>query len=149
MALLEGTKAPDFTLKSTTGSLFSLHKDQLGSRCILYFYPKDFTPGCEKEACDFRDQFFHFEELRVAIYGISRDSYETHLKFREKFVLPFHLLSDPDGKVSKKYDASVPLLKISKRITYFIDEDLKIAAVYDNFFGAHLHMKRVLERINR
>ena len=149
MALLEGTKAPDFTLKSTTGSLFSLYQDQSGQKCILYFYPKDFTPGCETEACDFRDQFSLFEELKVTIYGISRDSYETHVKFRKKFELPFHLLSDADGKVSKMYDASVPLLKISKRITYFIDEELKIAAVYDNFFGAHLHLKRVLEKINR
>ena len=149
MALKEGTIAPDFTLTSTDGGEFTLHAHQRGKPCILYFYPKDFTPGCEKEACDFRDNFQEFRGLEIDIYGISTDSIETHLKFKEKFQLPFPLLSDPGGMVSKKYDAVIPILKISKRITYLLDKNLEIIGVYDNFFGAHLHRKRIMEKINR
>jgi len=148
MALKVGTRAPDFSLPSTSGETFSLYKDQKGKPCILYFFPKDFTPGCEKEACDFRDRFDFFSKKEIDIYGISRDKIETHLKFRQHYELPFNLLSDKSGEVSKLYDASLVLLNISKRITYLLDKDQMIVAVYDNFFGAHLHIKRMMEKIN-
>ena len=149
MALQEGTIAPDFTLMSTDGKAFNLYENQRDKPCILYFYPKDFTPGCEREACDFRDNFKLMENLNINVIGISTDSNETHLKFKKKFNLPFHLLSDPDSIVSKMYDAVIPFLNISKRVTYYLDEKQIIGGVYENFFGAHLHRKRILEKINR
>lgn len=149
MALTEGSKAPDFKLESTNGDTFCLYDSQIGKPCILYFYPKDFTPGCEKEACDFRDNFNLITDLGVTIFGISTDSIETHLKFKERFNLPFHLLSDPDGSVSKSYKAIIPFLKISKRVTYYLDSELIIRGVYENFFGAHLHLKQIMGKINQ
>jgi peroxiredoxin Q/BCP len=148
MALNLGTQAPDFVLPSTEGKDFSLYRDQMGKACIVYFYPKDFTPGCEKEACDFRDKFSEIRKNNVDIYGISTDDIASHIKFREKYNLPFHLLSDKGGTVSKLYEAAIPLLKISKRVSYLLDESLIIVAAYDNFFGAHLHIKRLLEKIS-
>jgi hypothetical protein len=89
MPLPVGTKAPDFTLGSTSGKDFSLHRDMKNKPCILYFYPKDFSVGCTNEACSFRDTFEVFKELNITIIGISRDSLESHAKFKKTLALPF------------------------------------------------------------
>ncbi|MET1248786.1 thioredoxin-dependent thiol peroxidase [Sporolactobacillus sp. STCC-11] len=97
-----GTKAPDFTLKETEGTEVTL-SDYKGKNVILYFYPKDMTPGCTTEACDFRDQNSRFEELNTVVLGISPDPIEKHRKFTEKHTIPFTLLSDPDHKIAEAY----------------------------------------------
>lgn len=147
MALKENILAPDFQLASTSGKTFSLHKNAAGKPLILYFYPKDFTPVCTKEACEFRDTFDFFRETNIDVYGISRDSVETHLKFKKAHDLPFELLADEDGKVADLYDASVPLINFTKRITYLLDKNHQIRGVYQNFFSARKHITGMIEKI--
>ena len=146
MPLKIATLAPDFTLPSTDGTDFTLH-DHLGKPCVIYFYPKDFTPGCTKEACEFRDQFAEFRGLEIPVYGISRDSIHTHLKFKEKHQLPFDLLADLNGEVAAKYKALIPIVGITKRITYLLNKDHKIAAVYDSLFNFNNHISTMVQKI--
>ena len=104
MASLEGKKAPAFSLEGNDGKTHSL-EDYKGKTVVLYFYPKDNTPGCTKEACGFRDLNPSFKKKNVVVFGVSKDSIESHNKFAEKFKLPFVLLSDPKLEVMKKYGA--------------------------------------------
>ncbi len=147
MALSINQLAPDFTLASTSGEEITLSKDLLGKPCILYFYPKDFTSVCTKEACEFRDQFAVFRDVGVDVFGISRDDIPTHLRFKEENKLPFELLSDETGKVCVDYDALVPILRIPKRVTYLLNKDHKIAAVLQDFLGAEVHIKEMVDKI--
>ena len=142
-----GDYAPDIILKDTDDFLFDFKKELKGKLCIIYFYPKDFTPGCTIEACSFRDHFDYFTDLDISIIGISKDSVASHARFKARHDLPFTLLADPDGKVCKQYDALVPLLNIPKRISYLLDKDHKIVEVYQNFFGAHQHIKKMIKLI--
>ncbi len=116
---------------------------------MLYFYPKDFTPGCSKEACDFRDWHSRLADQGIAIFGISTDPIASHLQFKEKYQLPFDLLSDQDGEVSKLYGAYLPIFNVSNRISYLLDSDHKIAGAYKSFFGAKQHIKEMLKLIRR
>jgi peroxiredoxin Q/BCP len=100
--LKEGQEAPDFTLNDDEGNPVSL-ADFAGRKFVLYFYPKDDTPGCTAEACAFRDEFAEFRTRGIAIVGVSADSPESHTKFKTKYNLNFTLLSDPDKKVLKAY----------------------------------------------
>jgi len=104
MAIEEGKAAPQFTLKDAAGEKWSL-KDHRGKDVIIYFYPKDDTPGCTKEACGFRDLWPEIEELGATVVGISPDDADSHEAFAGKHALPFTLLSDPDKKVMEKYGA--------------------------------------------
>src|SRR5262245_38917879 len=104
MAIEEGNKAPAFTLTDQDGKTVSLG-DFAGKDLILYFYPKDDTPGCTKEACGFRDSWSDLKKRGVAVVGVSADDAESHAKFVSKYKLPFTLLSDPDRKVMKAYGA--------------------------------------------
>lgn len=100
----EGKKAPAFTLTADDGSKVRL-SDFKGQPVVLYFYPKDDTPGCTKEACAFRDLKKDFQKLGAAVFGVSPDSVESHVKFRDKFDLNFPLLADADHKIAEKYGA--------------------------------------------
>ena len=102
--IAEGKKAPDFALADASGKTWTL-ADFAGKDLILYFYPKDDTPGCTKEACGFRDDWAALKKRGVAVVGVSADSPESHSKFAAKYRLPFTLLSDPDKKVMKAYGA--------------------------------------------
>lgn len=104
MAHLEGKKAPAFTLEGSDGKTHSLD-DYKGKTVVLYFYPKDDTPGCTKEACGFRDQNAALKKTGAVMFGVSKDSLESHQKFAGKYKLPFTLLSDPKAEVMKKYGA--------------------------------------------
>ncbi len=148
MSLSKNSQAPDFTLPSTSGSDFTLSKDAKGKSLILFFYPQDFTPGCTKEACSFRDNFSAFRDVDIPVFGISTDSIESHLKFKKSHNLPFELLSDKTARVSRLYKAKMPILKKSKRITYLLDEDHKIAAVYDNLFAAENHISQMIKQLS-
>ena len=122
-----GTKAPDFTLADQNGEMHSL-SDYRGQKVVLYFYPKDMTGGCTRQACSFRDLYPQIREKGAAVLGVSKDSVESHKRFEEKHGLPFTLLSDVDLEVIRAYD----VLKPSKdgkptrsliRSTYLIDEE--------------------------
>jgi peroxiredoxin Q/BCP len=127
MSLAVGDKAPDFTLPADGGGTISL-KGLKGKKVVLYFYPKDDTPGCTKEACAFRDSLPDFSKVKAVIVGISKDSVASHDKFKTKFKLPFPLASDEDGKVCEAYGAWVEKSMYGKkymgieRATFLIDE---------------------------
>lgn len=122
-----GTKAPDFTLPDQSGQLVSL-SDFIGKKVVLYFYPKDNTPGCTRQACAFAGAFLAFKERGVVVIGISRDSVSSHEKFAAKYTLPFLLLSDPELKVLQAYEVWQEKKLYGKvsmgvvRSTYIIDE---------------------------
>ena len=123
----EGSKAPDFTLQADDGSKIKLSSLR-GSPLVLYFYPKDDTPGCTKQACNFADNYNAFLEKGVVVLGISKDSIASHEKFAEKYSLPFPILADPELKVIKDYDVWQEKTSYGKtsmgvvRTTYIIDE---------------------------
>ncbi|MEZ4443960.1 MAG: thioredoxin-dependent thiol peroxidase [Polyangiaceae bacterium] len=137
MAAEEGKKAPAFSLAGHDGKKHAL-KDHLGSPVVVYFYPRDSTPGCTTEACDFRDNMARLTKKGAVVYGISKDSLASHTKFAEKFDLPFVLLSDPDKKVHDKYGAWGEKKLYGKvtegviRSTFLIDENGKIAKAWRN-----------------
>ncbi len=146
MSHLINNPAPEFFLPSTAGKTFRL-ENQKGRTTILYFFPKDFTPGCVTEACTFRDEIEAFRNMNVDVFGISKDSLETHLSFKDRYRLPFELLSDIDGEVAKKYDALIPVLNVVKRVSYLIDEDLVIKYKYSNLFNAAGHIQNLLGQV--
>lgn len=133
--LEEGKTAPSFSLPDVNNKKVSL-KDFKGKKVVLYFYPKDMTSGCTKEACSFRDNFPNFEKLKVDIIGISPDSIESHKKFIEKYNLPFILLSDEKKEVVKKYGVWKEKTLYGKkymgveRTTFIIDENSKILKIF-------------------
>ncbi|MBO3832528.1 MAG: thioredoxin-dependent thiol peroxidase [Candidatus Brockarchaeota archaeon] len=137
MVLKEGDNAPDFTLQSDEGKKISL-KGYRGRKVVLYFYPRDGTPGCAQEARRFRDLAEEFSRENVVIIGVSRDSVESHKRFKKDNDLPFTLLSDPEANVIKKYGAwgkknlyGKPVMGVV-RITFLIDEEGKIRRIYRN-----------------
>ncbi len=131
-----GKPAPDFTLPSTTGEPVSLRQYKGKKTVIQYFYPKDETPGCTKEACEFRDHIAEIEGGQAVVLGVSMDSLESHQKFRDKHHLPFTLLSDEDGAVSKMYGVYKQKNVYGKksmgieRTTFVIDKTGRIATIY-------------------
>jgi peroxiredoxin Q/BCP len=149
MPLSIGQKAPDFTLPSTSGRNFSLYRDMQNKPCILYFYPKDFSVGCTNEACSFRDTFEVFNELNIKIIGISRDSLESHLKFKKTLNLPFDLLADEGGMICAEYKTQLPFVPaFTKRTTYLLDKNKMILAVYENIFSSKRHIKMMVEQVS-
>jgi peroxiredoxin Q/BCP len=133
----EGKKAPPFTLASTAGGTTKL-ADLKGKTVVLYFYPKDNTPGCTTEACDFRDAKRKLSARNAVVLGVSKDSLESHAKFRAKHGLTFDLLSDPDGEVIEKYGAWGEKNMYGKkkmgivRTTVVIGPDGKVQKVFPN-----------------
>jgi len=134
MMLTIGQKAPDFTLEDQRGNTVSL-RDFLGKRVVLYFYPRDNTPGCTKQACAFAGLYEEFKKKDVVVIGISRDSVASHVKFAEKYGLPFILLSDPALSAIEAYGVWQEKKLYGKtsfgvvRTTFIIDEEGKIAAI--------------------
>ncbi len=126
----EGDFAPDFTLPADTGELISLSAFK-GKPVVLYFYPKDFTPGCTKEACAFRDVFSDFQAAGIEVLGISVDDVDSHQKFKSEHNLNFRLLADTERKVSTAYGV-LNALGLSNRITFLIDRDGKIKRIFKN-----------------
>jgi peroxiredoxin Q/BCP len=127
-----GQPAPAFSLQDQNGKLHQL-ADYSGQWVVLYFYPKDDTPGCTKEACSFRDDLQHLEKLGAKVVGVSEDNSDSHAKFAQKYHLPFPLLADKDGSVADSYGAltNLGLIKFAKRYTFLIDPQGKIAKVYE------------------
>ncbi len=128
MSLTVGTVAPDFTIKDTNGNTVKL-SDFAGKTVVLYFYPKDNTPGCTKEAQSFRDSYAEYQNKDMVVLGVSTDDEASHKQFTEKYGLPFQLLADTDGAITKAYDVDGG--GYAKRVTYIIDSEGKISQVID------------------
>ncbi len=147
--LREGDRAPDFCLPDESGKERCL-RDFRGKWVVLYFYPKDMTPGCTREAEDFRDHIRDFEKLGAVVVGVSVDPPESHRKFKEKHNLPFHLLADTEKQVVQAYGVWQEKKRFGRtyfgtvRTTFLIDPDGNIAKVYPNV-RVKGHVTRVLE----
>jgi peroxiredoxin Q/BCP len=142
-----GSKAPDFTLLSQSGELVSL-KDFLGKKpVVLYFYPKDDTPGCTKEACAFRDSFEEFRRLDAEVLGISSDSVESHRSFAMQHDLPFTLLSDGERKVRRLYGVPNTLGLFPGRVTYVIGEEGVVRHIFSSQLGMEKHVEEALKAL--
>jgi thioredoxin-dependent peroxiredoxin len=152
MAIDEGKAAPAFTLTDAQGRKIAL-RDLKGRDVILYFYPRDDTPGCTKEACGFRDLWMDIEALGAVVIGISPDTGESHEKFAKKYQLPFTLLSDPDRKVMTQYDAFGEKMMYGKKTTgvirssVWIGPDGKVRKHWKRVASAEKHPAQVLEAL--
>ena len=134
--LKEGDQAPDFAVTDGEGQTVRL-KDLRGKKFVLYFYPKDDTPGCTKEACSFRDSFSKFKRRGIEVFGVSLDSEKSHQKFTQKYDLPFRLLADTDRKLSESFGTYGEKKFMGRkymgnhRMTFLIDEKGKIKKIFE------------------
>lgn len=145
--LSKGDRAPDFEAISDTGEKVRLSDYLKRGPVVLYFYPKDETPGCTAEACSFRDKWDEINSLGATVMGVSGDSPESHRKFKERHRLNFMLLSDPDGYIRKLYDAKGFL--IPPRVTYVISQDGTIYHVFNSQMQASRHSAEAMEALKR
>ncbi len=152
MILSKGDQAPDFTLPDQTGTDHRL-SDQKGNWVLLYFYPKDDTPGCTQEACAIRDHFPKFDQLKLRVFGMSTDSVKSHAKFAEKYKLPFTLLSDEQKTVVEAYGVWGKKKFMGKeymgtsRTSFLIDPEGKIAKIYEEVKPV-VHAEQVLADVS-
>jgi peroxiredoxin Q/BCP len=144
-----GQAAPPFKLPDQNGKVHSLG-EYAGKWVVLYFYPKNDTPGCTKEACSFRDDLFQIEKLGAVVVGASVDDSDSHAKFARKYHLPFPLLVDQDGKLADEYGAltNLGLVKFAKRYTFLIDPQGKIAKVYLSVDTSR-HSQEIIDDLKR
>ncbi|HAV76756.1 MAG TPA: thioredoxin-dependent thiol peroxidase [Anaerolineae bacterium] len=151
MPISSGIPAPEFELYDDTNTLRKF-SDYRGRNVVLYFYPKDDTPGCVKEACNFRDDYSAYERANIVILGVSPDNAESHVKFKKKFGLPFPLLVDEGHKICEAYGAWGPKKFMGKsyegvlRTTFLIDEKGNIVNVFENVRPAD-HSAEVLSAL--
>ena len=149
MSIEKGDSIPSFQLNDQNGTVFN-SDDVIGKKpVVIYFYPKNFTPGCTKEACSFRDSYEDFKEIGAEVIGISGDSEKSHAKFTAKYNLPFILLADGTGKVRKKFGIKKSLLGlVPGRETFVIDAQGKLIFKF-NSLDASKHMKKALKAIKK
>src|SRR6478735_6376296 len=142
-----GDPAPEFALPSANGETVRLSNFRGKSEVVLYFYPKDDTPGCTTEACSFRDSFEDFTDAGATVIGISSDSVASHKAFEEKFQLPFTLVADEGGAVRKQWKVGKTLGLIPGRVTYVIDPEGVVRHVFSSQMKAAKHIPEALEAI--
>lgn len=140
-----GDMAPDFTAPATNGKTISL-KELRGKWVVLYFYPKAFTPGCTKESCTLRDSHKEIAKEDAVILGVSLDDIETQIRFKKKYKMPFELLSDTGKKMARAYNVLALFGLFTKRVTFLISPEGKIAHVFDDV-KAGSHDEQVLKKL--
>lgn len=138
-----GDTAPDFKTKDQTGKEVSL-KDYLGKPVVLYFYPKDFTPGCTTEACAFRDSFEAFKDIGAVVIGVSTGTVESHDKFAKQYNLPFTLLADEEGKIRELYGVPKSAGVFPGRVTYVIDRMGVVRHIFESQVHPEKHVEEAL-----
>eukprot|EP01105_Mastigella_eilhardi_P014049 TRINITY_DN3195_c0_g1_i2.p2 TRINITY_DN3195_c0_g1~~TRINITY_DN3195_c0_g1_i2.p2 ORF type:complete len:177 (+),score=65.29 TRINITY_DN3195_c0_g1_i2:78-533(+) len=143
-----GDEAPDFELEDQNGAKYHL-KDHRGQIIVLYFYPKDETPGCTAEACSFRDQFSVFKSAGTEVVGISSDTVAAHKAFAAHHGLPFTLLSDPGQQVRKLFGVTNTLFLIPGRVTFVIDGNGVIQHTFSSQMNASKHVQQALQIVNK
>jgi peroxiredoxin Q/BCP len=140
-----GSLLPSFELQDQNGQLFNIDSVLGKKNLVVYFYPKDDTPGCTKEACAFRDQFTVFEDIDALVIGISAQSVESHYNFAQKYQLNFTLLSDVDNKVRKQFGVPSNFFGlISGRVTYVINKEGKVIYIFNSQTQAEKHVEEAL-----
>ena len=144
MAVKIGDIAPDFSLESASGQRVSLSDFRGMKSVVLYFYPKDETTGCTKEACGFRDSYEAFKRLGAEVLGVSSDTSESHRKFAEHHTLPFTLLSDPKKVVRKLYGVRSSMGIIPGRVTYIIDREGRVIHIFNSQTRPEEHVREAL-----
>ena len=145
MSLEIGDKIPSFTLKDQDGNDFNIDSLIGKKAVVIFFYPKDFTPGCIKEVCSFRDQYEDFTDLGAEVIGISGDGETSHDKFAKKYKLPFTLLSDTNKKARNLFGVKSSLMGLLPgRVTYVIDKNGILQLIFENQFGAEKHIEESL-----
>lgn len=144
-AVKVGDRAPDFTLTTQTGAPISLSDYQGQKAVVLYFYPKDDTPGCTAESCAFRDSYNVFKELDAEILGISADSPDSHAQFAQKYQLPFTLVSDTGNKVRQLYGVPATLFVLPGRVTYVIDQDGMVRHIFNSQLDFQAHVTEAVQ----
>ena len=150
MDLKIGTKFPDFSLLDDEHNLFSLKKNFTNKFLLIYFYPKNDTPGCTKQACYFRDYKLEFEKYNCDIIGISSDHTKSHQKFRAKYYLPFKLLSDQDSKLRKKLKLPKDFFGLTpSRITFVINSKFEILFIFRSSLNMKSHISSGLKFLRR
>ncbi|MDD5184946.1 MAG: peroxiredoxin [Paludibacter sp.] len=146
-----GSQVPSFSLKDQNGHEFDINSVKGKHNLVIYFYPKDETPGCTKEACTFRDQFEVFKKEDAVIIGISGQSVASHLEFANKYHLNFTLLSDEGNKVRKLFGVPGSILGMPGRVTYVVNKEGKVVLVFNSQFDAEKHIEeamKVLKNMN-
>jgi len=141
-----GDKVPSFTLNDQNGNAFTVNSS-IGKPLVIYFYPKDDTPGCTKEACKFRDEFEQFKDINALVIGISGDSVQSHKKFEEKYNLPFILLADVDNEVRKLFGVPKSMLFLPGRVTYVVDKNGIVQYIFNSQFDAEKHIENSLHKL--
>ncbi len=143
-----GASAPDFTLVDQNNESQTLSKMR-GQWVVMYFYPKDETPGCTTEACNFRDNILSLRVKKAAVWGISVDNSKSHAAFSEKYKLPFTLLADVGGQVAKQYGSllNMVIFKVAKRHSFIIDPEGKVAKIYRNV-NPKTHVEQILKDLD-
>jgi thioredoxin-dependent peroxiredoxin len=144
-----GDRAPDFTLPTQDGSSVKLSDLLQKGAVVLYFYPKDDTPGCTVEACTFRDAYEDFKDAGAQVVGVSSDSADAHKAFADKHRLPFTLVSDEGGKLRKQYGVKSTLGLIPGRVTYVIDPKGVVVHIFDSQMNPAKHVREALEVLKR
>ncbi|MBF2098353.1 MAG: peroxiredoxin [Gloeomargaritaceae cyanobacterium C42_A2020_066] len=142
-----GEQAPDFSLPDQTGQLVSLQDWRGKAWVVLYFYPKDDTPGCTAEACGFRDSHTQFEEAGAVVLGISSDDTQSHTRFANRYQLPFRLLSDGGNQVRQRYGVPATFGLIPGRVTYVIDPQGIVRHIFDSQFNFQAHITEALRTV--
>lgn len=148
MAVRPGDPAPDFTLQDQHGESVTLSEFH-GKWVVLYFYPKDDTPGCTREACSFRDSHEDFADAGAAVIGVSRDDVDSHRAFAEKYRLPFTLVSDASGELRNTYGVPKTFGLLDGRVTYVIDPEGVVRHVFNSQLRASAHHDEALSAIRR
>ncbi|MHB9143490.1 MAG: peroxiredoxin [Paludibacter sp.] len=146
-----GSQVPSFSLKDQNGHEFDINSVKGKHNLVIYFYPKDETPGCTKEACTFRDQFEVFKKEDAVIIGISGQSVASHLEFANKYHLNFTLLSDEGNNVRKLFGVPASILGMPGRVTYVVNKEGKVVLVFNSQFDAEKHIEeamKVLKNMN-
>lgn len=148
MKINVGSKIPEFTLPDQDGNNVAI-KNLIGRKnLVIYFYPKDDTPGCTKEACSFRDQFVDFDDAGAEVIGISSDSISSHRQFAEKHNLPFRLLSDERKEVRKSFGVPADMLGLLPgRVTYIIDKKGVVRHIFNSQFNASKHVEEAIKML--
>ncbi|MCA2692992.1 MULTISPECIES: peroxiredoxin [unclassified Microcystis] len=146
-AIKVGDRVPDFSLPSQTGTTFNIG-DLIGKKSlVIYFYPKDDTPGCTAESCAFRDSYEVFTDAGAEVIGISADSPQSHQQFAQKYNLPFTLLSDSDNRVRKLFGVPSTLFVLPGRVTYIIDKEGIVRHIFDSMLDFKAHVTESLNTI--
>ncbi|NCJ06760.1 redoxin domain-containing protein [Synechococcales cyanobacterium C] len=147
MAIKVGDQAPDFKLKSAQGETIQLSELLKGKPVVLFFYPKDNTPGCTKEACAFRDQYEVFQEVGAEVVGISADSEQSHQQFASAYQLPFLLLSDSQNRVRKSFGVPSTLGILPGRVTYIINQQGTVCHLFNSQLNFQGHVDEALKAL--